>query len=170
MKQTLFPTIDPEATGQNIIRLRKQKGLTVRDLQNWFGFEEPRAIYKWQTGQSLPSIDNLYALSILLEGPIDHILVGTIYQDSTEPQAAACGSHYSRLSCRLHCLGIFYRSKRIHDYVPYIPCFHDSFLWASGFSSLSAHYGSRDSSIPAHVATHDTAINTVESPSNDNTR
>ena len=94
MKQTFFPTIDPEATGQNIIRLRKQKGLTVKDLQNWFGFEEPRAIYKWQTGQSLPSIDNLYALSILLEIPMDHILVGTIYQVSTEPQAAACGSHY----------------------------------------------------------------------------
>ena len=61
MKQTFFPTIDLEATGKNIIRLRKQKGLTVKDLQNWFGFEEPRAIYKWQTGQSLPSIDNLYA-------------------------------------------------------------------------------------------------------------
>ena len=94
MKQAFFPTIDLEATGKNIIRLRKQKGLTVKDLQNWFGFEEPRAIYKWQTGQSLPSIDNLYALSILLDVPIDHILVGTINHVSHEPQAAACGSHY----------------------------------------------------------------------------
>mgnify|MGYP002864089223 CR=1 FL=1 len=95
MKQMVFPTIDTVATGKNIIRLRKQKGLTVKDLQNWFGFEEPRAIYKWQTGQSLPSIDNLYALSILLDVPMDHILVGTIYQVSTEPQATACGSHFS---------------------------------------------------------------------------
>ena len=93
MKQTFFPTIDPEATGKNIIRLRKQKGLTVKDLQNWFGFEEPRAIYKWQTGQSLPSIDNLYALSILLDVPMDNIIVGT-YSISVEPQAVACGSHY----------------------------------------------------------------------------
>ena len=58
-----FPVIDPVATGANICRLRKDRGLTVRDLQQYFGFEEPQAIYKWQRGQSLPSVDNLYALS-----------------------------------------------------------------------------------------------------------
>ena len=42
-----FPVIDPIATGENILRLRKAKGLSVRDLQSWFGFEEPQAIYKW---------------------------------------------------------------------------------------------------------------------------
>ena len=42
----VFPMIDPVATGANILRLRKMRGLTVRDLQNWFGFEEPQAIYK----------------------------------------------------------------------------------------------------------------------------
>lgn len=42
-----FPVIDPIATGENIMRLRKAKGLSVRDLQSWFGFEEPQAIYKW---------------------------------------------------------------------------------------------------------------------------
>ncbi len=92
MEYLAFPAIDPVATGKNIIRLRKQRGMTVKDLQNWFGFLEPRAIYKWQTGQSLPSIDNLYALSILLDVPMDSIIVGR-YQDSLEPQAAACGSH-----------------------------------------------------------------------------
>lgn len=70
-----FPVIDPVATGENIIRLRKARGLTVRDLQRWFGFEEPQAIYKWQKGQSLPSVDNLYALGVLLEVPMDQILV-----------------------------------------------------------------------------------------------
>jgi hypothetical protein len=43
-----FRTIDPVATGANIVRLRKERGLTVRDLQAFFGFEEPQAIYKWQ--------------------------------------------------------------------------------------------------------------------------
>ena len=43
-----FPVIDPEATGVNIRRLRIERGITVRDLQSYFGFEEPRAIYKWQ--------------------------------------------------------------------------------------------------------------------------
>ena len=70
-----FPVIDMEATGQNIIRLRKARGLTVRDLQAYFGFEEPQAIYKWQRGKSLPTVDNLYALGALLDVPMDEILV-----------------------------------------------------------------------------------------------
>ena len=61
-----FPVIDLEATGRNIVRIRRERGLTVRDLQRYFGFEEPRAIYKWQRGENLPSIDNLYALSRIL--------------------------------------------------------------------------------------------------------
>lgn len=59
MKQ--FPVIDPIATGKNIVRLRVERGMSVRDLQAYFGFEEPQAIYKWQQGKSLPSVDNLYA-------------------------------------------------------------------------------------------------------------
>ena len=70
-----FRGIDPVATGANIVRLRKERGLTVRDLQAYFGFEEPQAIYKWQRGQSLPTVDNLYALGALLEVSMDDILV-----------------------------------------------------------------------------------------------
>lgn len=70
-----FPVIDLEATGRNIVRLRRERGLTVRDLQRYFGFEEPRAIYKWQRGENLPSVDNLYALSRILQVPMDSILV-----------------------------------------------------------------------------------------------
>jgi Predicted transcriptional regulators len=73
MKQ--FPVIDPVATGKNIIRLRTERGMTVRDLQVYFGFEEPQAIYKWQQGKSLPSVDNLYALGALFEVPMEDILV-----------------------------------------------------------------------------------------------
>ena len=95
MQQISFPTIDPVATGRNITRLRKERGLTVRDLQAWFNFEEPRAIYKWQSGQTLPSVDNLFALSFLLGVPMDHILVGTARTLSrNEPQEIACGSHF----------------------------------------------------------------------------
>ena len=70
-----FPTIDLEATGRQIVRLRKEKGLTVRDMQSYFGFDAPQAIYKWQKGLTLPSVDNLFALSVLLEVPMDRILV-----------------------------------------------------------------------------------------------
>jgi len=95
MQQTCFPVIDPVATGENIVRLRKDRGLSVRDIQAYFGFEEPRAIYKWQHGTSLPTVDNLYALSALLEVPMDEILVSARPQLNLvvrEQQAEACCS------------------------------------------------------------------------------
>lgn len=70
MNTKQFPVIDPIATGKNIIRLRVERGMSVRDLQAYFGFEEPQAIYKWQQGKSLPSVDNLYALGALFEVPV----------------------------------------------------------------------------------------------------
>ncbi|MDE6619935.1 MAG: helix-turn-helix domain-containing protein [Lachnospiraceae bacterium] len=58
--------IDMIGTGQNIARLRKQAGLSVRDLQDVFGFATPQAIYKWQQGVALPTIDNLVVLAAVL--------------------------------------------------------------------------------------------------------
>lgn len=75
MNLNQFPVIDLPATGANIRRLRQARGLSVRDLQRYFGFEEPQAIYKWQRGQSMPTVDNLYALSVLLNVPMNDILV-----------------------------------------------------------------------------------------------
>ena len=70
-----LPTIDMIATGQNINRLRKQAGLSVKDLQDIFGFATPQAIYKWQQGVALPSIDNLVVLAAILQVRMDDILV-----------------------------------------------------------------------------------------------
>lgn len=53
----MMPTIDMVATGKNIERLRKVAGLSVRDLQDVFGFATPQAIYKWQHGTAMPTID-----------------------------------------------------------------------------------------------------------------
>ena len=76
-----LPVIDMVRTGQNIARLRKQAGLSVRDLQDVFGFATPQAIYKWQRGQSLPAVDNLYALSALLDVPMNDILVSSNHSE-----------------------------------------------------------------------------------------
>lgn len=69
------PVIDMVRTGQNISRLRKQAGLSVRDLQDIFGFATPQAIYKWQQGVALPTIDNLVVLAAVLQVRMDDILV-----------------------------------------------------------------------------------------------
>ena len=70
-----IPTIDMVRTGQNINRLRKLAGVSVKDLQDIFGFATPQAIYKWQHGTALPTIDNLVVLAALLGVKIDDILV-----------------------------------------------------------------------------------------------
>ena len=61
-------------TGENIRRLREQSGLSVKELQEIFGFATPQAVYKWQQGTSLPSIDNLVVLAQLFGVPIEEII------------------------------------------------------------------------------------------------
>lgn len=71
----VFPTIDLVATGKNIIKLREESGLSVRDLQNIFGFATPQAIYKWQHGTALPTIDNLIVLSAIFKVSMEDIII-----------------------------------------------------------------------------------------------
>ncbi|MBR6270531.1 MAG: helix-turn-helix transcriptional regulator [Lachnospiraceae bacterium] len=71
----IIPTIDMMRTGQRITQLRTAAGLSVKDLQNVFGFATPQAVYKWQQGASMPAIDNLVILSAVLGVAIDDIVV-----------------------------------------------------------------------------------------------
>ena len=72
---SLWPVIDMTATGQNIVRLRKRAGLTVKDLQDIFGFATPQAIYRWQRGTAMPTLDNIAVLAAVFGVMIDDILV-----------------------------------------------------------------------------------------------
>ena len=69
------PVIDSKATGKRIKSLRQSYNLTVHDLQILFDFEYPQAIYLWESGKTLPSVDNLFTLSKLFEIDISEILV-----------------------------------------------------------------------------------------------
>ena len=64
-----IPVIDLSATGQNIARLRIEAGMSVKDLQDIFGFANPQAIYK------LPTLDNLVILAAALGVGLDEIVV-----------------------------------------------------------------------------------------------
>jgi len=70
-----LPVIDMIGTGQRILELRKAAGLSVSDLQKMFGFCTPQAIYKWQHGVAMPTIDNLVALAIVFGVTVDDIIV-----------------------------------------------------------------------------------------------
>ncbi|SCX79486.1 DNA-binding transcriptional regulator, XRE-family HTH domain [Lachnospiraceae bacterium XBB2008] len=71
-----YPVLDAKATGAHIKELRIQLNIKVSDIADYMGFESEQAIYKWQRGESLPAVDNLYALSKLFNTTIDEILVG----------------------------------------------------------------------------------------------
>ena len=70
-----IPRIDTIATGQNIDRLRKTAGLSVKDIQMIFGFTAPQSIYKWLHGESMPTIDNLVILAMILNVTLDEIII-----------------------------------------------------------------------------------------------
>lgn len=70
-----IPSINMVATGQNINKLRKRAGISVKQLQDVLGFNTPQAIYKWFNGVSMPTIDNLVILAAVLGVTIDEIIV-----------------------------------------------------------------------------------------------
>lgn len=70
-----MPAIDMVATGSNIAKLRVDAGMSVKDLQDIFGFATPQAIYKWQRGTAMPTVDNLVALSVIFRVSMNDIVV-----------------------------------------------------------------------------------------------
>ena len=72
----MFPTLDAVQTGKNIHRIMKLRGITVKDVQKYLGLTCPQSVYHWLNGQSIPTIDHLYALSDFFELPIDEIVRG----------------------------------------------------------------------------------------------
>ena len=70
-----IPAINMIATGQRITDLRVAAGMSVKDLQDVFGFNTPQSIYKWQHGTAMPTIDNLVVLSAIFGVAIDDIIV-----------------------------------------------------------------------------------------------
>ncbi len=70
-----YISIKQTESGKRIQTLMREKGLSVREIQEIMGFENPQAVYKWTSGKSLPSIDNLLNLSRALGVHMDELLV-----------------------------------------------------------------------------------------------
>lgn len=70
-----MPYVNVEETGLKLKDLMKSKGMKVKDLQMVFGFANPQAIYNWLSGKSLPTVDNLLVLSVVLDITMNDLLV-----------------------------------------------------------------------------------------------
>jgi len=87
------PAVNLKKTGENIRRMRKEAGISVRELQVIFGFTNPQAIYSWQNGSSLPTIDNLIILAAVLGTTIDEIIA----VDTGEPEESEISCFYPQI-------------------------------------------------------------------------
>lgn len=69
-----YPVIDLNATGNAILRRRLEMEISIPEMQTYFGFATVQAIYHWQSGRNLPSVDNFFALSLLLKTTINDLI------------------------------------------------------------------------------------------------
>ena len=67
--------VDLAETGQNIERLRKEAGLSVKDLQIRMGLGSLQSICRWQRGEALPTVDNLVLLAEIFGVEVDEIII-----------------------------------------------------------------------------------------------
>ena len=74
-KSIPYPVIDMYKTGENIKHLREERSISVAALQEYLGLASQQAIYHWQRGTCLPTVDHLCALSHLFNVPMDDILI-----------------------------------------------------------------------------------------------
>ena len=72
----MFPLINKRETGINLRRIMDLRGITPKDVQQYLGLGCVQSVYRWLDGVNMPTIDNLYALSELLQVPIDAIVRG----------------------------------------------------------------------------------------------
>jgi hypothetical protein len=70
-----YPVIDPVGTGSNIKMLIRDSGNTIAGVGRMLGIADMSTMYKWLRGDALPGIDNMLALSIILNVSINDILV-----------------------------------------------------------------------------------------------
>ena len=74
----MFPLINKRETGVNLRRIMDMRGVTAKDVQEYLGLGCVQSVYRWTDGVNMPTIDNLYALSELLQVPIDAIVRGNM--------------------------------------------------------------------------------------------
>ena len=70
-----FPVIQIEKTGKRLRNMRKENGIRVTALCEYMGGISEQAVYKWERGACLPTIDNLLALSHLYHVRMEDLLV-----------------------------------------------------------------------------------------------
>lgn len=97
----MFPLIDKKKTGINLRRIMDERGLTVKDVQQYLGLSSVQSVYHWLNGLSVPTVDNLYALSYLFQVPVDDMICGNrhrIYTGENQAQIRRLCMYYDKIN------------------------------------------------------------------------
>ncbi|MCI7067107.1 MAG: helix-turn-helix domain-containing protein [Butyrivibrio crossotus] len=68
------PEYDLKVIGENLKRLREEKSLSVKDVQEYLRLGSVQAIYKYESGKGYPQADTMFALMELYEADINDII------------------------------------------------------------------------------------------------
>ena len=66
--------LDTVATGYKIKSLMNERNVSIRDVSDFMKVSF-QAVYRWQKGETLPTISNMYILGQLLGTEVDDMLV-----------------------------------------------------------------------------------------------
>lgn len=77
MGDDMIPMIDKKKTGERIGVIMRLRGVSVQDVKSYLSLGSVQSVYHWLEGLSLPTLDNLYILSELLQVPMDMLISGT---------------------------------------------------------------------------------------------
>lgn len=80
MKKYKYPLIDIEKTGEWLRYLCKRSNLTVTDIQEKLQIGSNQAVYAWFNGKTLPSLNNMLALSDLLGVKANDMVVDNVHE------------------------------------------------------------------------------------------
>ena len=58
----MLPVIDKKKTGINLRLMMDERGLTVKDVQQYLKLGSVQSVYHWLNGISLPTVDNFLVI------------------------------------------------------------------------------------------------------------
>jgi len=84
MNHFRFPAIDTKRTGEHLRDMFRERNISPKKIQELLRIGSTQTIYDWYNGRTLPSMDNMVALSRLLGCNMEEEIAERANLDVTE--------------------------------------------------------------------------------------
>lgn len=78
----IYPEINMIKTGRLLREISKRKSFSVKKIQAALGLASNQAVYDWFNGKSLPTLNNLFALSCLFKLPMESMIISDVERNN----------------------------------------------------------------------------------------